>query len=282
MSSNTSINMSNISLAESSILLPFSCPPTPAPPAMSPHTVVNTLRANNDLNKEILRTITNGLLLTIFKRETNTTITHHQLSKSIHSLKEKVCHYEQTFNTPPPGYTVNDNHIPHLQIPVAPNLYRLAKWVKLNPNGTVSAYTSTQGPNNDPFIFKLYAQPNYKYNKESNPVPSPPVPAWFQHLLIRPTNEFQLLRNAVADTGDWGISREIQCYRDLDDEVNELSIKLDILSSDLNAAHNHCSCSKACLQMAQAPEKTTQLQNIKPATSCSAWKRQSNGHGCPF
>jgi hypothetical protein len=123
MSSNASINMSNISPAESLIPLPFPHPPMPAPPAMSLCIVANTLHANNNLNKEILRTITNRLLSMIAKRETNTALIHHRLNKSIHNLQEKVCHYEETFNTPPPGYSINANHLPHLCIPVSPNLY---------------------------------------------------------------------------------------------------------------------------------------------------------------
>src|SRR6267142_1411357 len=43
MSSNVSINLSNVSPAKSSIPLPIPCPATPAPPAMSPRTMQSTL-----------------------------------------------------------------------------------------------------------------------------------------------------------------------------------------------------------------------------------------------
>jgi hypothetical protein len=182
--------------------------------------------------------ITNGLLSTIVKGETNTTLTHLQLAKRIQELEDKVCHYEKVFNTPPVGYSANANHIPNFRILVSPDLYHPAKWLKLNPDGTVSGYANTQGPNKDPYIIELYAQPDYKYNKDANPLPVLPIPVWFRHLLIRPTNEFQLLYNVAANTRDWGISREITRYYNLDNEVNELFTKLDLISSDLNAGCN--------------------------------------------
>jgi len=39
--------------------------------------VANTLCTNDNLDEEILHTITNRLLSTIVKRETNTALTHH-------------------------------------------------------------------------------------------------------------------------------------------------------------------------------------------------------------
>jgi hypothetical protein len=230
--------MSNESSAESPILLPFPCPSTLARPAILPRTVANALNANNNLNESILQTITNGLLSTITKRETDRALTHLRLAKHIQELEEKVCHYEKTFDTPSTGYTINANHISNFHIPVGPDLYCLAKWVKLNSNGTVSGYADTQGPHDDPYIIKLYAQPDYKYDEDANPCPALPIPAWFRYLLIRPTNEFQLLCNIAADTEDWGIRREIARYCNFDDEMNKLSTKLDLINSDLNAVCN--------------------------------------------
>jgi hypothetical protein len=234
MSSSNYINMSNKSPAKSPIPLPFPCPPMPAPPAMLPCTVANALCAN----KNMPQTITNGLLSTIAKRETDTAVTHLQLTKHIQEMKERICHYKKTFNTPPAGYTTNASHIPNFHIPVSPNLYYPAKWVKLNSNRTVSGYANTQGPHNEPFITKLYTQPNFKYNEDANPIPALPIPVWFRHLLIRPANEFQLLHNVATDTGDWSIYREIARYCNLNNEVNELSTKLDLINLDLNTACN--------------------------------------------
>src|SRR6267142_3484692 len=72
MSSGGSINLSNVSPAESSAPLPIPCPATPIPPAMSPRTTQSTLAANDNIDATLLRTIANGLLTTIANRETDT------------------------------------------------------------------------------------------------------------------------------------------------------------------------------------------------------------------
>ena len=64
MSSNGSINLSNASPAENRIPLPVR-PVKSLEPPMSPSTVATTLAAHPDLNTNILRAITKGLLTTI-------------------------------------------------------------------------------------------------------------------------------------------------------------------------------------------------------------------------
>src|SRR5882672_5411119 len=61
MSSNGSINLSNVSPAKSLAPLPIPHPATPAPPAMSPRTIQSTLAANDDIDVVLLRTIANSL-----------------------------------------------------------------------------------------------------------------------------------------------------------------------------------------------------------------------------
>src|SRR6266850_329218 len=65
MSSSGSINLSNVSPAESSAPLPIPHPATPAPPAMSPRTTQSILATNNDIDATLLWSIVNGLLTTI-------------------------------------------------------------------------------------------------------------------------------------------------------------------------------------------------------------------------
>src|SRR6267142_5730380 len=74
MSSSGSINLSNISPAESSAPLPIPCPATLVPLAMSPRTIQSTLAANDDIDAVLLHTIANGLLTTIANCKTDTTM----------------------------------------------------------------------------------------------------------------------------------------------------------------------------------------------------------------
>src|SRR6267142_4808294 len=83
MSSKGSINLSNVSPAESSAPLPIPRPATPIPPAMSPRTTQTVLATNNDINAELLRSIANGLLTTIANRETDAAMQFHHFTERI-------------------------------------------------------------------------------------------------------------------------------------------------------------------------------------------------------
>src|SRR6266850_6899269 len=117
MSSNGSINLSNVLPAESSAPLPIPRPATPAPLAMSPRTIQSTLAANDNINAVLLRTIANGLLTTIANRETNTAMQFHRFTEQVRGLQERLLKYEETFERAPEGYTLNDGRIPHFRIP---------------------------------------------------------------------------------------------------------------------------------------------------------------------
>src|SRR6266850_21383 len=140
MSSNGSINLSNVSPAESSAPLPIPRPATPAPLAMSPRTIQSTLAANDNINAVLLRTIANGLLTTIANRETDTTMQHHRFMEQIRGLQDRILEYKETFEQAPEGYTLNNRCIPHFRIPCGHGLSRLAKWIKLNNDSTASGF----------------------------------------------------------------------------------------------------------------------------------------------
>jgi hypothetical protein len=63
----------------------------------------------------------------------------------------------------------------------------------------VSGYHGFQGPNECPYIIDLYTTPDYSIDS-----PLEPLLVWFQHMLTGPGGDFQILQEAVADTGDWG------------------------------------------------------------------------------
>src|SRR6267142_338639 len=144
MSSISSINLSNISPAESSAPLPIPCPATPHPPAMSPHTMQSTLAANPDINAELLCMIANGLLTTITNCKTNTAMQYRRFTKQIQGLQERILQYKETFKRAPEGYTINDGRIPHFHIPCSNRLSCLAKWIKLNDDGTALGFVTAR------------------------------------------------------------------------------------------------------------------------------------------
>src|SRR6266850_1600 len=284
MLSNTSINLSNISPAKSLAPLPIPCPATPAPPAMSPQTTQSTLAMNPNINAELLHTIANGLLTTITNCETNTTVQYRRFTEQIQSLQDRILQYEQTFERAPDEYTLNDGCIPHFHIPHGDGISCPTKWIKLNDNGTVSGYADSDGPSSLLHIIDLYTESNDQYDDEGEVKPALPILAWFCHLMVGPSADFQLLRNALLIHNNWGLTHEVHHYHDLDDEYADLAIKLKHLQTKLNAVQQaHSSC-KSHLQLAHAAEQVEILKNIpcKPQATHSVWKHKSSRHGCPF
>jgi hypothetical protein len=190
----------------------------------------------------------------------------------VHHLEQHVLHYKQTFNELPTGYELNYGKVSNFQIPVSGGLYQEAKWVRLNDNGTVSGYHSGQGPNEQPYIIDLYAAPNYSVDS-----PLKPLPVWFWHMLTGPGSDFQILQEAVADTGDWGFTWEVSRYHQLDDDITVVAIKIEEYQHDLDAAHARLGSCESWLMLAQATERVTTLQNMprKIGALCSGWKKST-------
>jgi hypothetical protein len=269
MSSVGSYNASNKSPTKAPVQLPPRLDaPTPMP--LSPRTVHTTLQSNTNIDNTMLWTIANGLLQTIADHEASMSVATKRYEDRLHHLEQRVLHYEATFNHPPKGYEVNNGKVANFQIPVGNGLYQEAKWIRLNDDGTVSGYLTTHGPNQQPFTIDLYAAPDHSVDS-----PLEPLPTWFRHLLTGPGGDFHVLQGAVADTEDWGLTKEIAQYCKLDDDVTAVAIKIEEYQRDLDAARAHLSSCETRLTLARAAERLATLQNVprKIGALCSGWKR---------
>jgi hypothetical protein len=271
MSSIASYNASNESPAEAPVPLPPRLS-TSSPMRLSPRTVRSTLDTNSNIDNAMLRTIANGHLQTITDHEASVSMATKRYEDCLHHLEQKVLHYEETFNHPPPGYELNTGKIANFQIPVGDGLYQEAKWIRLNDDGTVSGYHSTQGPNQQPYTIDLYASPDYSVDS-----PLEPLPAWFRHMLTGPGGDFQILQQAVADTDDWGFAREIARYRELDNNIAAVAVKIEEYQHDLDATRARLGSCESRLMLARAAERVSILQNMprKVGALRSGWKKTS-------
>jgi hypothetical protein len=271
MSSIGSYNASNESPTEAPIQLP-PCLDSPTPMPLSPRTIHTTLQTNTNIDNTMLRTIANGLLQTIADREASTSVATKRYEDRLHHLEQRILHYEATFNHPPEGYEVNNGKVTNFQIPVGDGLYQEAKWIRLNDDGTVSSYLTTHGPNQQPFTINLYAAPDHSVDS-----PLEPLPPWFQHLLTGPGGDFHVLQGTVADTEDWGLAREVARYRELDNDVTAVAIKIEEYQRNLDAARAHLSSCETRLTLARAAERLATLENIprKIGALRSGWKKTS-------
>ena len=248
---------------------------------MLPRITQSTLAANPDINAALLRSIANGLLTTITNRETDTAMQFHCFTERIKGLEDRILEYEETFERAPDGYILNDGRVPHFRIPCGTGLSRPAKWIKLNDDGTVSGYADTDGPKSNPHVADLYAQPDDQYTEEGDARPALPLPPWFRFLLVGPSHNFLLLHNALVDHDDWGLTREVHRYRDLNREFSDLCVKLEQMQVDLDAISQARSSSESRLLLARASERVDKLENVpcKAQATRSMWKRKTNGRG---
>jgi hypothetical protein len=94
-------------------------------------------------------------------------------------------------------------------------------------------------------------------------------------MLTGPGGDFQILQEAVADTGDWGYAQEITRYCMLDDKVTAVAVKIEEYQCDLDAAHTCLGSCESRLMLARAAERVTTLQNIprKIGALRSGWKK---------
>ena len=259
MSSNGSINLSNASPAKNRV--PLSVHPVKSPePPMLPSTVATTLVAHPDLNADILRAITKGLLATIARHDTQENSEIHCLNKQICGLHDHIEHYKNIFEHAPNGYTENDGRVPHFFIPLGDGVFKPAKWIKKLEDSQVARFHEQQGLNESPYIIDLYAQADTVGHGEENPIEL--LPAWFHALLIGPSSDFMHLQRDIGDLDDWGLAREIAHFRELDQEAAELAARVKVLHEELDATHDARTMSEKRLVLARAFQKAARLENL--------------------
>jgi len=195
--------------------------------------------------------------------------------------EEQILQYEETFERASEGYMLNDSHLPHFCIPYGHGLSCLAKWIKLNNDRTISGYANTNGPSSAPHIIDLYAQPDDQYSEEAKAKLALEILAWFWFLMVGPAHDFALLHNALVAYDDWGLTREVCQYRNLDTEYMDICVELEQLQVHLDAIQQACLGCESCLQLARTAEQVEKLSNIlcKPQANHSGWKHKSNGRG---
>jgi hypothetical protein len=98
-------------------------------------------------------------------------------------------------------------------------------------------------------------------------------------MLTAPRGHFHVLQTTVADTDDWGLVREIMRYREIDDDVTHLTVKIKEYQWDLEAARASLTSYESRLILARAAEHVEPLHNIprKMTVVHSGWKRSDCG-----
>jgi hypothetical protein len=94
-------------------------------------------------------------------------------------------------------------------------------------------------------------------------------------MLTGPGSNFHILQTTVADTDDWGLAQEITHYREINDNVTHLAVKVEEYQWDLEAARANLTSYESRLMLAQATEHVEPLYNMlrKMTAVHSGWKR---------
>jgi hypothetical protein len=129
MSSAASFNASNELPYKAPLQLPPHHRDSPAPIALSPRTIQMTLQTQPDIEAPLLQNITNRLLQTIADQEAATAVSMKRYEDWILHLEQCILHYEDTFNSPPTSYVLNNGKTANFHIPVGDGLYQEAKWI---------------------------------------------------------------------------------------------------------------------------------------------------------
>ena len=181
-------HMSTTSRAESPTYVPSSRTPSPKPlpcpePAtidpISPHSALNQLRRNKDINSATLQGICKSLVVTIRMREDCHNQEKEHMLEHIKCLENCLEEHEETIQWCPKGHKENTQYL-GLKINISMGLHCPVKWIKLLDEGTVAGFCDNDSLGSSPHILKIYAQPY------PTPEPIEPLLPWFKTILLGP------------------------------------------------------------------------------------------------
>ena len=129
--------------------------------------------------------------------------------------------------TPPEGYVINGNRV-QVGIPIGKGLTIQPQFVKQLPDGRIACLTPREGVEDMPYIIELYA-PRYRSSQDV----VFPMPNWLDWSLRGNSDLFQVVSAQVEGLDDWGLTREIHCYRDLNTRIYEVRRKMEELETSL-------------------------------------------------
>ena len=245
-------NSSNMSVTSVHNIAP-SRPTSP----FSLRTISNLLNQFPHEDMETMRVIAQGLLSTIQRREIEHFAEKNQMQSNVERLKENILNLTANWNTCPEGYEENGDKVPGFVIPVGEGLYRPAKWIKRVEAGKVAGYADVQGPRDAPYITEIYASPDFSVE-----TPCEPIAPWLRNILKGNASQFAMLLEAVEELGDWGISADVRCYREFNDQVVYLRNQINKIEQDLTCITEMRQLAEFHLEAARLNHHVGHLQGL--------------------
>ena len=233
------------------------------PPPISPTTAANTLE-NFHGNPEAAKIIALGLLATIARRDHQNAVERKRMEAKIRALETEV--EQLTPDNPPDGFILNgEDEAPSFTIPIQDGYAQPAYWVKLLPDGRVAGLPQDCKPGDTPFIADIYAErPDLRPHGDESVDPVLPLPPWLQQLLQGPSANWDTLRRAVQEAGNWGLLAEAQRYRMLHHNIQDAEMRMADRNAELRSLRQAKDLCQGRLELSGLVWKVSDLRVLQP------------------
>src|SRR5712671_4988400 len=207
---------------------------------ISPNTVLAMLAAHDDVPTESLREIIMGLVATIKLREMAWEADHAAMRARINhaedrleaAMEERKDDPEYKYGSIPQGFKRNKDRVPNFNIPVGDGMFLPTAFIRRDESTykKVWGVTGQFGKEEPQYAVEIFASP------ANDPgIPTEPLRQWFLQLLQGRTSNYEFLRNAAINLGDWGVTADITRYHEYEDQLRELNASISAMHSKAEA-----------------------------------------------
>jgi hypothetical protein len=155
---------------------------------------------------------------------------------------------------------------PNLKVLIRAGFYLPAKWIKWLDMGDISSFTAHDGLHNLAHIIPIYASP-----LSSNDMPTGPMPQWFHAVLTGPHAQFTTMVECACRFDNWGVTVDLLCYREYDEELTALNTKIHWLQLDTSAIEQDHTLCEQCLEVLRYAEGLAHLEGLGPKSAHAKW-----------
>jgi hypothetical protein len=208
------------------------------------------------LDAAVLRGIAESLVTTLATRQEAHDLKEDELEARISELETEVHFWQTDKDVPPDGYVINGGRVT-VGIPIGEGLSVQAKFVKQLPDGRVACLSDRDDMDDLPYFLELYAQPFPSRDGEHHP-----IPIWFERALRANSEIFTNVKRLIGQQDDWGLAREIERYRTLDQHLFDTRRQIDNLESMVSSYSAQLHHSRLRLDAANVIDRIPNLEML--------------------
>jgi len=264
---------------------------------ISPNTVLATLAAHDDVPTESLCEIITSLVATIKLREmaweanhtTMRTCINHTEDQLEAAMEERKDDPDYEYGSVPINFKKNNGHVPNFNIPVGDGMFLPATFICRDNNTykKVWGVMGRFGKDEPQYAVEIFVNP-----ANDSGIPTEPLRLWFVRLLQGRTLNYEFLCDAAIDLGDWGITTDITCYHEYEDQLCKINTSIAAMCAEAEALNVLQELCRNQLMAANASQCLTRLEGACQGRDCrfpivqdaaiQPSNRRGRGRGCPL